>query len=105
VVEGVAGLLRELVHAAGWVVLLIGCVSLVFHPHLSVAYLVTPGGGVLAVLQGAIRPRRGQTHVETPTPPEAMASRAGAPEAGAELDEEQLAEASAATAASQGVLR
>lgn len=65
VVESVAGLLRELVCAAGWVVLLVGCFSLVFHPHLSASYLVTPGGGALAVLQGMIRPRRGGGQVVT----------------------------------------
>jgi hypothetical protein len=55
--ENVAGLLRQLVQVAGWLLLLVGCVGLFFHPHLSIAYLATPGGGALAVLQGFIRLR------------------------------------------------
>ena len=81
VVESFAGLLRQLVHAAGWVVLLIGCVSLVLHPHLSVGYLVAPGGGTLAVLQGVIWPRRSRGRVGAVTPPEAMVPRARTQEA------------------------
>jgi hypothetical protein len=57
VLEGVAGLLRQLVQVAGWLVLLVGCVGLFFHPHLSIGYLATPGGGAVAVLQGFIRLR------------------------------------------------
>jgi len=55
--ENVTGLLRQLVQLAGWLLLLVGCVGLFFHPHLSIAYLATPGGGALAVLQGFIRLR------------------------------------------------
>lgn len=55
--ESVVGLLRQLVQVAGWLILLVGCVELFFHPHLSIAYLATPGGGALAVLQGFIRLR------------------------------------------------
>ena len=56
--EQVAALLRQLVHAAGWLVVLVGCVSLLIHPHLSSEHVIVPGAGALAVLQSLIRPRR-----------------------------------------------
>jgi hypothetical protein len=55
--ETTAGLLRQLVQVAGWSALLVASVGLFFHPHLSIGYLATPGGGALAVLQGFIRMR------------------------------------------------
>lgn len=55
--ENIAGLLRQLVQVAGWLLLLVGCIGLFFRPHLSIEYLATPGGGALAVMQGFIRPR------------------------------------------------
>jgi hypothetical protein len=58
--EHVAALLRQLVHVVGWLVLLSGSVSLLLQPHLSPVHLITPGAGMLAVLQGAIKPRRRQ---------------------------------------------
>jgi hypothetical protein len=58
--EHVAGLLRQLVHVVGWLVLLAGSVRLLLQPHLSPEYLIAPGAGALAVLQGLIRPQRRQ---------------------------------------------
>lgn len=57
--EQVARMLRQLVHVAGWLVLLYWIGRLPFRPDLSVAHLVlTPGGGLLAVIQGIVkRPR------------------------------------------------
>jgi len=55
-VHQVSGLLRQLVHAAGWLVLLYG----LFQPHLSPEHLITPGAGALAVLQGLIKLQRRQ---------------------------------------------
>jgi hypothetical protein len=52
--EEVAGLLRQAVHVAGWLVLLWGVAALPFQMHPSLAHLITPGTGLLAVLQGAI---------------------------------------------------
>lgn len=54
--EQVAGFLRQLVHVAGWVVLLVSTVGLVIHPHPDLGHLVVPGAGALAVLQAIIRP-------------------------------------------------
>jgi hypothetical protein len=59
VVESVAGLLRQLVQAAGWLLLLVGCGELFFHPHLSVALLAAPGRrgvGCFAGVRPAARP-------------------------------------------------
>jgi hypothetical protein len=56
--EQVAGLLRQLVHVVGWLVLLSGSFSLLIHQHLSLAHLMTPAAGALAVLQSLIRSRR-----------------------------------------------
>lgn len=56
--EQVADLLRQIAHIVGWVVLLVGLVKLLFDPYWSLAQLVTPGAGALAVLQGLIWPRR-----------------------------------------------
>ena|SRR5215469_12009277 len=56
--EQVAGLLRQIVHIVGWIVLLVGLVKLLVGPHWSLVQFVTPGAGVLAVLQGLIWPRR-----------------------------------------------
>lgn len=54
--EDIASLLRQLVHIAGWVVLLIGAINLVIHPHLSLEHLAVPGAGALAVLQSLVKP-------------------------------------------------
>ena len=59
--EDIASLLRQLVHIAGWLVLLISIVNLLFHPYPSLAHLVTPGAGALAILQNLIRHRPRQT--------------------------------------------
>ena len=56
--EQVAALLRQLVHVAGWIVLLISVVGLVARPNPALVHLVVPGGGVLAVLQGLLKPGR-----------------------------------------------
>jgi hypothetical protein len=58
ILEDVAGLLRQLVHVAGWLVLFVGCISLLIHPRLSPEHLVVPGAGTLAVLQSLIKLRR-----------------------------------------------
>ena len=105
VVESIAGLLRQLVQVAGWVVLLVGCVGLTFHPHLSLAYLVTPGGGALAVLQGVIRPRRAPGESVTIVMPSGVASRTGSRETGPESDEGRLPGTDDAAAVDEGVLR
>lgn len=56
--ERIAHMLRRLVQVFGWLVLLYWTVRLPFRPELSVAHLLTPGGGVLAVVQGIVkRPR------------------------------------------------
>jgi hypothetical protein len=58
--EDVAGLLRQLVHVVGWLVLLAGAVGILVHPQFSPEHLAVPGAGVLAVLQGVIKSRRQQ---------------------------------------------
>ncbi len=65
--EHVAGLLRQLVHVAGWLVLLFWTVSLLFRPDLSVTHLITPGAGVLAVAQGHVKGRRPEAQVVLPS--------------------------------------
>jgi hypothetical protein len=67
--ELVARNLRELVHAVGWLILLVSAVGLLFHPHLTVVHLALPGGGALAVLQSVVK-RRGDddTKIDTSTP-------------------------------------
>jgi hypothetical protein len=54
--EDAAGLLRQLVHVVGWLVLLVGTAKLLIDPHVTPAHLVVPGAAALAVLQGLIRP-------------------------------------------------
>jgi hypothetical protein len=58
--EQACGLLRQLVRVAGWLVLLTATTRLLLQPGLYPAYLIAPGAGALAVLQGArpSRPRR-----------------------------------------------
>lgn len=53
--EHVVALLRQLVHVAGWIVLLAGCAGLLISPHLSPGHLAVPGAGVLAVLQSLVK--------------------------------------------------
>jgi hypothetical protein len=98
-VESVASLLRQLVHVVGWVVLLVGCVGMALHPHLSLGYLMTPASGVLAVLQGMIRPRRGQGGISAKASQE-TASRPPAEESRAGQDKSRLAVANNVTASS-----
>jgi hypothetical protein len=59
--EDAAGLLRQLVHVVGWIVLLVGTAKLLIDPHVTPTHLAVPGAGALAVLQGLIKPwwRRG----------------------------------------------
>ncbi len=52
--EQVAGLLRQAVHVAGWLVLLWGAAVLPFQAHPSPVHLIAPGAGMLAVLPGLI---------------------------------------------------
>lgn len=52
--EHLACLLRQLVHVAGWLVLLYGFADLPFQPHFSPEHLAVPGAGALAVLQGVV---------------------------------------------------
>ncbi len=52
--RAVAGLLRQLVHIAGWCALLMGIISLLLNPHVSLEHLAAPGVGVLAILQNLI---------------------------------------------------
>ena len=56
--EAIANLLRQLVHIAGWAVLLYSSIHLLLDPHLTPEHFVVPGAGALAVLQSLIRPRR-----------------------------------------------
>jgi hypothetical protein len=56
--EATAGLLRQLVHVVGWIVLLAGLTNLLLHPHLSLEHLVVPGAGTLAIVQNLIRCRQ-----------------------------------------------
>ena len=51
-----AALLRQLVHVAGWIVLLAGCTELLISPHLTAGHLAVPGAGALAVMQSLVRP-------------------------------------------------
>jgi hypothetical protein len=68
--ERVAGLLRQLVSVVGGLVLLWDAVGLLAHPSLSVAHLMAPGAGALAVIQGFIRPGRRQRGGPTVMPDE-----------------------------------
>lgn len=56
--EQIAGLLRQLVHVVGWLVLLVSAISLLIHPHVTLDHLAVPGAAVLAVAQNLIKPRR-----------------------------------------------
>jgi hypothetical protein len=56
--EAIADLLRQLVHVAGWIVLLTGLTNLLLHPNLSPEHLAIPGAGALAILQNLIRSRQ-----------------------------------------------
>ena len=53
----VAACMRQVVSVAGWVVLLVSTVSLLVDPHVSLAHLISPGAGALAVLQSVIKAR------------------------------------------------
>ncbi len=55
--EHVAELLRQVLHVAGWLVLLWGSVALPFQAHPSPAHLVAPGAGMAAVFQGLVAGR------------------------------------------------
>jgi hypothetical protein len=52
--EHVAGLLRQVFHVMGWLVLLWAAAMLPFQAHPSPVHLMAPGAGVLAVLQGMV---------------------------------------------------
>jgi hypothetical protein len=58
--EQAAGLLRQLVCVAGWLVLLSATVTLLFQPRLDPGHLIAPGAGTLAVLQGLTPARAGR---------------------------------------------
>jgi hypothetical protein len=67
--EHVAGLLRQVFHVAGWLVLLWGAAVLPFQAHPSPVHLIAPGAGLLAVVQGILpawRRRRVQSAVVLP---------------------------------------
>lgn len=85
--EDVAGLLRQLVHVVGWLILLYGSVSLLLRPHLSPEHLITPGAGALAVIQHHVRPRRPGSRLPVigPEVPEFGADQLGSSSA-ADLD-------------------
>ena len=59
----VAACMRQVVSVVGWLVLLVSTVSLLVDPHVSLAHLLTPGAGALAVLQSVIK-ARGQPQTE-----------------------------------------
>lgn len=70
--EQVAGMFYQLVHVAGWLVLLYGSIALLVQPHPSLEHLVAPGAGVAAVLQGRLAAwlsRRIQTAASLPSGP------------------------------------
>lgn len=55
----IAGFLRQLVHIAGWAVLLFSAPGLLLsHPRVAAGLLAGPAIGALAVLQGMVKPRR-----------------------------------------------
>jgi hypothetical protein len=58
--EQAAGLLRQLVCVAGWLVVLSATVTLLFQPRLDPGHLIAPGAGILAVLQGLTPGRAGR---------------------------------------------
>ena len=55
--EDIASFLRQLVHIAGWAVLLVSLAALLLHPEVSLGHLAVPGAGTLAILQSLIRPK------------------------------------------------
>jgi len=55
--EQACALLRQLVRVAGWLVLLTAIARLFLQPSVGPGYLIAPGAGALAVLQG-VRPSR-----------------------------------------------
>ena len=65
-----AGLLRQLVCVAGWLVLLSATMTLLFQPRLNPGHLIVPGAGTLAVLQGLwVTPGRATRRQRTPAAP------------------------------------
>jgi hypothetical protein len=74
--------LRHLVHAVGWIVILVSTVRLIGHPALHPGQLIAPGAGVLAVVQDLIGPWHARgTHSKQPHPAQAIAlGESAAPE-------------------------
>jgi hypothetical protein len=66
--EQAAGLLRQLVCVAGWLVLLYATIALLLQPRLDPGHLIAPGAGTLAVLQG-LTPARARRPQRTPAVP------------------------------------
>jgi hypothetical protein len=66
--EQAAGLLRQLVCVAGWLVLLSATVTLLLRPRLDPGHLIAPGAGTLAVLQG-FTPARATSRQRTSAAP------------------------------------
>jgi hypothetical protein len=62
------GLLRQLVCATGWLVVLAATAGLLAEPHFGPEHLAAPTAGVLAVLQG-ISPRRAGRRQRPPDRP------------------------------------
>jgi hypothetical protein len=78
----IAGLLRQLFHVVGWLILLVSSVSLAGHPGLSVGHLIGPGAGALAVLQGYIKPLHGWRRSAPLDPPSDRSDAHRGPTAG-----------------------
>jgi hypothetical protein len=75
--ENIVTLLRKFAQLAGLIVVVVACIELVINPHLSLDYLTLPGG-ILAIVQGFIKPRK--THgrdEETGRTPASPSSPAG----------------------------
>ena len=64
-----AGLLRQLVCVAGWLVLLSATVTLLFQPRLDPGHLIAPGAGTLAALQGLTPARAARRQRTSAAPP------------------------------------
>ncbi|MEU8271560.1 hypothetical protein AB0B89_30915 [Sphaerisporangium sp. NPDC049002] len=67
-------LVRQLVHLAGWIVLLISTVKLVIDPpqELAAANFLGHGAGAAAVLQGVVKVPARWRKAQTPSLPEAI---------------------------------
>jgi hypothetical protein len=56
--ENIVTLLRKFAQLAGLIVVVVACIELVINPHLSLDHLTLPGAGILAIVQGFIKPRK-----------------------------------------------